>query len=80
MNASEMRQSKPGDLILAATGHIPFTVTEVNNEHVWGIFYESFIAGECCRICGIMRRRDRLDSTCKGPFKLSLRGEIKHAD
>lgn len=67
------RQSKPGDTILSSIADIPFVVTEVVDGHVWGNFSESFIPGECCRICCMMRRRDRQNRPCRGSQKISLR-------
>jgi hypothetical protein len=75
MNTEEMRKSKPGDVIFSATGIIPFTVTEVIDGHVWGNFSESFIPGECCRICGYMRRRDKKNKPCDGPKGITLRSK-----
>ena len=80
MDANEMRQAKPGDMLLSRTGIIPFIVTEVIEGHVWGNFTESFVNGECCRICGMMRRRDRKNNPCKGSPGITLRGEADHAD
>lgn len=80
LTEDEMRASKPGDMILASLGRIPFTVTEIAGGHVWGNFLESFIVGECCRICGIMRRRDKKNSPCLGAARITLRGEVTHAD
>ena len=73
MNADEMRTKKTGDVILSSSGKIPFTVTEVIDGHVWGNFLESFIPGECCRICGYMRRRDHQNKPCTGPKEITLR-------
>jgi len=73
MDVDGIRTSKPGDVILSASGIIPFTVTGVVDGHVWGHFAESLIPGECCRICGVMRRRDHQNKPCKGPQKISLR-------
>ena len=73
MNVEKWLQLKPGDMILSNAGCIPFIVTEIVDGHVWGNFDESFVPGECCRICGVMRRRDHQNKPCKGPQKISLR-------
>lgn len=80
MNLEEMRSKKTGDVILSLKGLIPFTVTEVVDGHVWGNFFDSFIPGECCRICGYMRRRDKGNAPCKGSARITLRGEVKYDD
>lgn len=76
MNVDKMRASKPGDVLLSDSGVIPFTVTEVVDGHVWGNFEESFIPGECCRVCGVVRRADRQNKPCKGPCKITLRERV----
>ncbi len=81
MDIEKYRQAKPGDVILSDAGLIPFTVTEVVDGHVWGNFTESLVPGECCRVCCVMRRRDRMNKPCKGPHKISLRSkDDDHAD
>jgi len=76
MDVDGIRTSKPGDVILSASGIIPFTVTGVVDGHVWGHFAESLIPGECCRICGYMRRRDRQNNPCTGPKQITLRKAV----
>ena len=39
--------------------------------HDW--FIPEFIGYECCRKCGVVRRADRKNSTCKGVVKVGLR-------
>ena len=68
-----MRRAKPGELI--KRGSIVFEVTEVIDGHVWGNFDKSFIPGECCLICGYMRRRDRQNKPCGGTKQITLRRE-----
>ena len=65
------RKSKAGDILKTANG-VVFVVTEVDGGHVWGNV-TSLIPGECCRICGVMRRRDRQNKPCKGPVEVTLR-------
>lgn len=62
-----MRIAKPGELI--KRGSVLFEVTEVVDGHVWGNVLNSF-PGECCRICGMMRRRDKQNKPCKGKPEL----------
>lgn len=70
-----MRKAKPGEII--KRGATVFVVTEVVDGHVWGNV-TSLIPGECCRVCGIMRRRDKLNKPCKGPVEITLRKEPTH--
>lgn len=65
------RKSKPGDILKSPAG-VVFVVTEVVDGHVWGNV-TSLIPGECCRICGLMRRRDKQNKPCKGPVEVTLR-------
>lgn len=65
-----MRLAKPGELI--KRGATVFEVTEVVDGHVWGHVH-SLIKGECCRVCGMMRRRDKQNKPCKGPVEITLR-------
>lgn len=44
----------------------------VSEAHDW--FIPKGIAYECCRKCGIVRRRDDKNSPCKGVVKIVLRG------
>lgn len=39
--------------------------------HIW--FKPHFLTYECCRDCGIVKRRDGENSPCKGPVKVALR-------
>lgn len=80
MDIEKLRNSSPGDVLLSDAGTIPFTVTEVVDGHVWGNFRESFIPGECCRICCMMRRRDKLNKPCNGPQKITMRKEVPNAE
>lgn len=41
--------------------------------HDW--FKPDFIPHECCRKCGIVRRRDDKNGPCRGKVTLSLRDE-----
>ena len=65
-----MRLAKPGEII--KRGATVFIVSEVVDGHVWG-HVNGGIPGECCRVCGMMRRRDKSNSPCRGPTKISLR-------
>lgn len=67
----EMRAASPGDVI--GEGRITFVVREVVDGHVWGNLTSSMIIGECCRVCGMMRRADKKNKPCKGPAKIELR-------
>lgn len=71
MDADLMRRAKPGEII--KRGATVFVVTEVDNGHVWGHVNSSTIPGECCRICGMMRRRDRKNGPCRGAVQIGLR-------
>lgn len=42
-------------------------------EHDW--FVPEFIGYECCRKCGIVKRRDGKNKPCRGVVTLSLRDE-----
>ena len=73
MNRSDvaaMRQARPGELIKRGTSM--FEVTEVIDGHVWGTSPQSAIKGEFCRICLMMRRRDKQNQPCKGPQELRM--------
>lgn len=63
-----MRRAKPGEII--KRGSTVFIVSEVVDGHVWG--NTSFIPGECCRICGMMRRKDHGNKPCRGAPTLRL--------
>jgi hypothetical protein len=39
--------------------------------HDW--FVPDFIGYECCRKCGIVRRKDRKNKPCRGVVKIDLR-------
>lgn len=71
MSIDAMRNSMPGDVLKSPAG-VVFVVTEVVDGHVWGNVV-SIIQGECCRICGMMRRRDKQNGPCKGPAEITLR-------
>lgn len=71
VDVEAMRTAKPGELI--KRGATVFEVTEVVDGHVWGNVLSSEIPGECCRICGYMRRRDKSNTPCKGPHPITLR-------
>lgn len=71
MDAEVMRRAKPGEFI--KRGSVLFEVTEVVDGHVWGNVLSSSIPGECCRVCGMMRRRDKQNKPCKGPVAVTLR-------
>lgn len=43
-------------------------------EHDW--FVPGFIKYECCRLCGIIRRRDGKNKPCRGPVRLGLRDGV----
>ena len=66
-----LRKAKPGEII--KRGATLFVVNEVVDGHVWGCL-TSLVEGECCRVCGLMRRRDKQNRPCKGSPELSLRG------
>lgn len=66
------RKSKPGDILKSPAG-VVFVVTEVVDGHVWCNVTSSLISGECCRICGMMRRRDKMNKPCRGPVEIILR-------
>lgn len=38
-------------------------------EHEWTMFHKL----ECCKVCGVVRRRDGQNKPCKGPVKVTLR-------
>jgi len=59
----EFRTAKPGDVI--TRGMTSFRVNEVVDGHVWGTVIDR-TPGECCRICGAMRRSDKQNKPCKG--------------
>lgn len=63
--------AKAGDVLKSRTG-VEFVVTEVVDGHVWGNV-KSLILGECCRVCGLMRRRDKQNKPCKGPVQITMR-------
>lgn len=65
-----MRTAKPGEIIKRGTSL--FEVTEVIDGHVWGVSPQSAIKGEFCRICLMMRRRDKKNQPCKGPQELRM--------
>ena len=65
------RQAKPGDVI--KHGAVVFEVSEVADGHVWGRVL-GLLPGECCRICGMMRRKDRANGPCCGASEITLRG------
>lgn len=65
------RQSQPGDAIRSA--NTVFIVTEVVDGHVWGHTEPRWIEWECCRVCGIIRRKDMANKPCKGLARISLR-------
>lgn len=46
-------------------------------QHDW--FVPKFIGYECCRKCGIVRRRDGQSKPCRGRVVLSLRDEYTAA-
>lgn len=50
-----------------------FRVTEIIGGHTWGHVVVSMISGECCRTCGMMRRRDRKNKPCRGRPEITLR-------
>jgi hypothetical protein len=47
-------------------------------QHDW--FVPSFIGYECCRKCGIVRRRDDRNKPCRGRVVLSLRDEYTEGE
>lgn len=63
----------------AATGGVisrhetTFTVTEVIDGHVWCNDDSGMIQWEHCTICGMIRRRDKMNKPCRGQAKLTLR-------
>lgn len=65
------KAAKPGET-LASRGGVEFVVTEVVDGHVWGNV-KSLIPGECCRVCGLMRRRDKQNKPCRGPVEITMR-------
>lgn len=69
MDVDLMRKAKPGEII--KRGATVFIVTEVVDGHVWGNM-TSLIPGECCRVCGMMRRADKMNKPCKGASELRL--------
>lgn len=80
LTEDEMRAKKQEDRIFSSQGRIPFAVTEVTDGHVWGNFLECLIVGECCRICGMMRRLDKGNAPCLGSVRITLRGDVHHND
>lgn len=38
-------------------------------DHVWWIWQGI----ECCKVCGIVRRKDDKNKPCRGPVKITLR-------
>lgn len=62
---------KPGDKIEGR--EYTFVVSECVDGHVWGNIVTSLIPGECCWVCGLVRRRDRQNKPCKGRPRLELR-------
>jgi hypothetical protein len=59
----DLRTAKHGDII--TQGMTRFRVNEVADGHVWGTVIDR-TPGECCRICGAMRRADKQHKACKG--------------
>lgn len=47
------------------------TVRDDDATHDW--FVPEGIGYECCRKCGIVRRRDRKNKACKGVVRIGLR-------
>lgn len=43
----------------------------MNGNHQW----HDWNGLECCRVCGIVRRRDDKNTPCKGPTRVGPRGE-----
>lgn len=43
----------------------------VPREHVWFQYH----ALTCCRVCGLVKRRNGLNNPCKGPTRIELRGD-----
>lgn len=41
-------------------------------EHQW-ILAPLKMSASCCKICGIVQRRDGMNAPCKGPYKITLR-------
>lgn len=44
------------------------------NAHQW----HDWNGLECCRVCGIVRRRDDKNTPCKGPTRVGPRGEAAY--
>ena len=45
-------------------------ILDATNGHVW----HEWNGLTCCKVCGIVRRRDGRNSRCKGPAKVGPRG------
>lgn len=39
-----------------------------SNLHVW--FKPKFMNYECCKLCGVVRRKDNKNKPCRGPVKM----------
>jgi hypothetical protein len=50
-----------------------WTPTTSTNGHQWGIFNKD--AFECCKQCGLVRRRDDKNSQCKGRVRVEMRAK-----
>lgn len=70
VSVEAMRLARPGDTI--TRGAVVFVVTEVVDGHVWGRV-SGGLPGECCRICGAMRRADKQNRACPGPVVITTR-------
>lgn len=44
---------------------------DIGKLHEW--FVPEFIGYECCRKCGIVRRRDDKNNPCRGKVRVTLR-------
>lgn len=73
MTNSERENANVGDVLPIGRFGTLFHVTAKSNGHVWGVVVPSIVASESCAVCGLMRRRDDLNSQCKGPVQIELR-------
>lgn len=56
----------------AASEAREYVTTGQSHGHQWGFYGTPW---ETCRDCGIVRRIDDKNTPCKGPVKVTLRGE-----
>ena len=71
-----MTMTDPAEIARGLTDRVWVTTEEVDG-HKWGRFTATELLGgkdwEICFNCGMIRRRDKQNSPCRGPVKVSLR-------